>query len=327
MMLPLFVGCESDSEKRHKILMANAQTVDTQISRLGQHIDAGNIANTGILREYAAVVGVISPDYKAITALLVKDAGKDGPIYKSLLARAADTGTELSAGAESEPVFKRLNDEYSAIHEAAKPGNFGMAITDPINVLADMSGGKLARVAALKKQASLQENEADDLGTGSQLVGNPTYGSWQQRSNGTSLWVYYGQYRLFSDLFGGGRSTYYGSWSQRRDYSYYHDRGRNFYTSPSQRSSQQAVQKQAKQKFASQGKTFRSPYSKNKAGSLNSARRPAVKAPGKFSSSYANRPGSNTASGTSSNKKAGGWSSNFNSRNTSGGSRSSFGGK
>jgi len=327
MMLPLFVGCESDLEKRHKILLANAQTVDTQISQLGQHIDAGNIANTGILREYAAVVGLLSPDYKAITELLAKDATRDGPIYKSLLARASDTDKELATATESEQVFTRLNNEYSAIHEAAKPGNYGMAITDPINVLADMSGGKLARVAALKKQASLQENKADDLGVGSQLVGNPTYGSWQQQSNGSSFWVYYGQYRLFSDVFGRGRSTSYGSWSQRRDYSYYHDRGRNYYTSPSQRSSQQNVQKRARQKFASQGKTFQSPYSKNKAGSLNSAKRSTVKAPGKFNSSYASRSSGNNAAGAGSNKTANSWSSNFNSRNTSGGSRSSFGGK
>lgn len=38
---------------------------------------------------------------------------------------------------------------------------------------------------------------------GYQYVGNPRYGHWEQRG-GNSFWVFYGQYRLFSDLLGGG---------------------------------------------------------------------------------------------------------------------------
>jgi len=45
-------------------------------------------------------------------------------------------------------------------------------------------------------------------------VGNNHYGHWKTDSNGNSFWVYYGQYRLYSDLMGG--SNYY-----RSDYNSY----------------------------------------------------------------------------------------------------------
>ena len=47
-------------------------------------------------------------------------------------------------------------------------------------------------------------------------VGNDKYGSWQKQSNGTSFWVYYGQYRFISSLFYGSSHRYY-----RSDYNYY----------------------------------------------------------------------------------------------------------
>ncbi len=60
---------------------------------------------------------------------------------------------------------------------------------------------------------------------GYEYVGNPRYGSWQQNSSGGSFWVFYGQYRLLSDLLGGGllyRNNYNTYASRRsRGVSYY----------------------------------------------------------------------------------------------------------
>lgn len=39
---------------------------------------------------------------------------------------------------------------------------------------------------------------------GYEYVGNDRYGSWHTDSGGRSFWVFYGQYRLLSDLLGGG---------------------------------------------------------------------------------------------------------------------------
>ncbi|MFP3458652.1 hypothetical protein R0J89_20595, partial [Psychrobacter sp. SIMBA_152] len=57
------------------------------------------------------------------------------------------------------------------LREAAKPTLFSDALTDPINMLADMSNGSLARVGAISQKAEGQ-------GVGNQMVGNPNYGNW-----------------------------------------------------------------------------------------------------------------------------------------------------
>ncbi len=52
---------------------------------------------------------------------------------------------------------------------------------------------------------------------GYQHVGNSRYGSWRQDSGGRSFWVFYGQYRMLSDVFGfGGRPVYRGDWDNYR---------------------------------------------------------------------------------------------------------------
>ena len=60
---------------------------------------------------------------------------------------------------------------------------------------------------------------------GYEYVGNPRYGSWHTDSSGSSFWVFYGQYRLFSDLLGFGRinRSYYD------DYRSYNTSGRPYY--------------------------------------------------------------------------------------------------
>jgi len=47
-------------------------------------------------------------------------------------------------------------------------------------------------------------------------VGNSRYGGWRSHSSGGSFWVFYGQYRLLGDLFGGGRRSIF-----RSDYDSY----------------------------------------------------------------------------------------------------------
>ncbi len=181
-----------------------------------------------------------------------------------------------------EPEVVQLQQEFSAIQVAADPALFSMMLTDPINVLADMSNGKLARVEAMSKEATLQTNQSGDYGAGSQLVGNPNYGNWRQNSQGRSFWEWYGMYSLFSNMF--RPPIYYGGWAGNRGYSYYSDYGRNYYTSPSQRKSQQAQATKTKQKFQKNGKSFKSPYAKTRAGASVSAKRSAVKSANKFSS-------------------------------------------
>ena len=62
--------------------------------------------------------------------------------------------------------------------------------------------------------------EADSIGPpGYEYVGDSRYGKWQRDSSGNSFWVFYGQYRLLSDLLGMGGPIYrnnYNTYQQSR---------------------------------------------------------------------------------------------------------------
>ena len=87
-----------------------------------------------------------------------------------------------------------------------------------------------------------------------------------QNSSGGSFWVWYGQYRLLSDLIW-GRPYYYSSWHYNRPWSYYNDYGRNIYSSNKQRSQYKNVHaqndRQVKQYGARTGRNH-SAYSNNR---------------------------------------------------------------
>ena len=156
---------------------------------------------------------------------LDQDAVGDGAIYKNLQNRLKK--------AENNPDFFESPiaryQEVDAIIRAAQPDAYNQALIDVVNVVADMSKGTLPRVDAEPKSESLATNRAQDMGAGSQLIGNPAYGQWVNHG-GTSIWEWYGMYAMFRDLVG-GRSYSYGYWNNNRDWSYYSDIGRERYGS------------------------------------------------------------------------------------------------
>lgn len=259
----VLIGCSSEQEKWQKQLDQQAVVTGGKIERLKQHIDAGHIANTNVLSQYAEIIRHDSPALGELSSALARDAGPDGPIIRSLESRLGDAKNDINQvvtmGHEQ---VNKVYQELSAIEAGAAPDTYGMMLSDPINVLADMSQGKLARVAALSAEASARINDAEDFGPGSQLVGNPQYGSWQTNSSGNSFWHWYGQYAFFSTLF--RNPIGYGSWGRHRDYSYYNDYGRSTYTSPTQRKNQQTTERSTRQKFKSSGQRFTSPYANTK---------------------------------------------------------------
>ncbi len=79
---------------------------------------------------------------------------------------------------------------------------------------------------AYKKNGKVEKKTAPP-GYGD-IVGNEKYGRWQSDSGGRSFWVFYGQYRLFSDLFYLGRYPYYRSYYNDY-YTGYYGSGRSYY--------------------------------------------------------------------------------------------------
>lgn len=291
--------------------------VDIQLKNLAQRLDSGQVRNANLIKQYAKQVKEIKPEHQALADELARDATPSGPLYTSLLDRF-DSAKRADLFPSNQVRFDELNNLY----QAASNELFNDALSDPLNVLADLSGGELPRVSSISRAASIQANDAADFGAGSQLIGNPSYGQWSTASNGMSFWEWYGMYSLFSNLTNwGSNRLYYNDWSGRRNYSYYHDYGRSRYTSPKQLSKQTQIETKAKN-FG--GSKFKSAYAKSRTGATGVSRssHTAKNASKSFQSSYAKK----STSTTSSKKSSGFGNSSFRS-GSSGFSRSGFGGK
>jgi hypothetical protein len=275
-----------------------------RVDQLGQALKNGQVRNANLINQYATEVLSNKPHLLPLVNEFRKDASTDGPIYKALLDRV-NTATNQPQMFESS---QALYNELLNIYQAADPVLFSDALSDPLNVLADMSDGQLPRVNSLSKSQSQRANKAQDFGTGEQLIGNPNYGSWQTGSNGMSFWAWYGMYSMIGDIF--GRRTYYNDWGRSRNYSYYNDYGRTRYSSPSQLKSQRSLDTRTKKSFSRSGQKFTSPYSKNRAGSSS------LSSQSKTAQSSANRFRSNSIKKSSYASKSSTKSSSFRNSNT-----------
>lgn len=254
---------------------------------LSDAISGGEIRNVQILKKYADVIVQQKPELADLARELAREGSTEGGIYRNLK-RRLDEVSDLSENSLSQAVFPTMQDrldELTAIRSAASPAMFNDVLSDPINVLADLSNGNLARVNAISQEQEMLANDGAQSRTGSQLVGNPNYGQWRQSSAGGSFWEWYGKYALFSSLIGGG-PWYYGDWSRRRGYSYYHDVGRYNYTSPQQKINQGFLEQKTRKQFNRSGQKFQSPYAKKRVGASGLSRRSQAQSKKVFTSPY-----------------------------------------
>ena len=290
-------GC---GDERPELLKRNVQSAEYLLNNLANNLDQNNIRNAMLLREYARLLEEDKPDLRPLLKELSRDATKSGPLFQGLAQRLQTLKQQPQVLGDIEAqLFESEN-----LIEASDPALFNDALSDPLNVIADMSDGKLARVNAISQAQSLSANGAESNGAGSQLVGNPGYGSWQTNNSGMSFWHWYGMYSMFSML--SPNRIQYNRWSSRRDYSYYNDVGRNRYTSPSQMKGQDNLAKKTKKQFGNR-KGFKSPYAKSKTGAsrMSTSSRKAQRATpfaGKSSYSKSKSSGSFRNSGSTSSR-------------------------
>ena len=264
-VLPTLAGCGGGAAAARAQAERAEVEVSAALSRLREDLARGRVRNAALILAYADALARAKPDLKSIADVLRLEGTANGQMYKGLGKRLEDNRDAMPPPEASARAYEPILAEYASLRTAADPDEFSRALADPLNALADMSDGRLPRVDSISASASRTANAADSHGPGSQLVGNPNYGSWQTNASGNSFWVWYGQYALISSLLGGPRIGY-GAWSGRRDYSYYHDWGRNNYTSPTDRRRQSQVDSTARRKFSSEGRTFRSPYARQRQG-------------------------------------------------------------
>ncbi|MDR8522443.1 hypothetical protein [Shewanella fidelis] len=255
-------GCGDDRpDKIAKYQQLSQQRLDT----LSKMLNDGQIRNANLLKQYVQVLEKQKPDLSPLLNELATDATNRGPMFTSLTRRLTDSQNPANYVDLDEQLA-----EVENLYQAADPSIFNDMLSDPLNVVADMSDGTLARVNSISREAAALANGAEDFGAGSQLVGNPAYGSWQTGSNGMSFWAWYGMYSMFSNLTRGPIG--YDRWSSRRNYSYYNDVGRYRYTSPKQARAQTQTYERTKKQFNAQGKKFDSPYAKSRTGSTSLSR-------------------------------------------------------
>ncbi|WP_199609271.1 CHAD domain-containing protein [Flocculibacter collagenilyticus] len=279
-LLSLLLGCDSKEERTQQTIKLLHEEATLEVNALGNALDKKQIHNAKLLTEYGKTLSQQNPQLSEIAKVITQDATKQGPLYQNLLSRLSDLKTP-SPEMPSEEVIRQIE----LVKSAAKISVFADALTDPINVLADLSNGTLPRVGAISEAAETAANSATDIGN--QLVGNPNYGEWQTSSSGISFWQWYAMYRIFDDIFD---RIEYGRWSKRRKYSYYNDYGRSRYTSYKQYKHQNKIENRTRQSYKSQGKQFTSPYAKTKTGASGLSRSshtpPAVRSSYSKASNY-----------------------------------------
>jgi len=306
LMLGLLVGCSSgDAEVEAELLGA-----ERRLDELGKSLNSGALRNATIIKQYSQVLKQERPELSPLLSVLEKEATEENPLYVSLRHRFDG----VKNGSESYDSWIEKVEELQSLQVAADTSVFNDAMSDTVNVIADLSGGSLARVNAVSKETELALNNTNDQGPGSQYVGNPHYGHWSHGSGG-SFWAWYGQYAFFSSMLG-GRNYSYNNWAGSRGYSYYHDMGRNNYSSRSQRSGMQDVEQRSRKQFGNSGK-FKSPYAKTRNGASGLSRASTAQRKSLFKSPY-------SKSGSSASKSASKFQSstrNSNFRTTKGASR------
>ncbi|WDE00240.1 hypothetical protein SG35_006185 [Thalassomonas actiniarum] len=286
---------------------------ELRVQQLADALESGQVRNAELIRQYGDKIARSKPELTELVNAFKQDATTQGPMYLALVDRLNTVKTQPEMFADNQAIY----DELLNIYQAADPVLYSDALSDPLNVLADMSDGMLPRINALSKAQSQQANNAQDFGTGEQLIGNPNYGSWTTGSNGMSFWAWYGMYSMIGDIFGSRRVSY-GDWGRHRNYSYYNDYGRTRYSSPSQLKKQTRLDARTKKSFAKRGQKFTSAYGKNRTGasSLSSQSKSAQTSANRFrsqsssKSSYARKSASsrNASFRNSSSKTSRGFS-------------------
>jgi len=237
---------------------------EQRLNQLKSAISDSKVSNAVLISEYADRLKQQKPHLSNIIDELAKESNTSGRLYNSLIERFNLVKSSPDQFANSQERY----DELLSIIAAADPTLFSDALSDPLNVLADMSDGELARVNALSKAQSMAANGAQDFGVGEQLIGNPLYGSWQQDSSGMSFWAWYGVFSLIDDVFDYKRKKrYYSHWGKYRSYSYYNDVGRYNYSSPKQKKFSNQLNAKTRKSFERKGQKFTSPYGKTRTGS------------------------------------------------------------
>jgi hypothetical protein len=244
----LLSGCGNRYEDR---LRETHENVDGRVDFLKDQLDNRQLSNALLIEKYATLLTQQKPEFADIATLLQKDATSTGASFSALLKRLADVNLVPTDEETAESSFEELD----LISSAADVLEFNDSLADVVNTLASLSDGQLPVISVpSSERATAQQSNA--------LVGNPSYGHWQQNSSGHSFWAWYGMYSMFRNVMG-GRNYSYDSWSSRPHYSYYDRYGRDRWGSSRDVNQNHRLSKRFPNKYNRPSATAKSRYSKS----------------------------------------------------------------
>ncbi|TKB47194.1 hypothetical protein [Thalassotalea mangrovi] len=199
---------------------------EQKLAELKQALSDGEVENAVLIQQYANKLLTLNPKLEQPVAVLIRNAGSEGQLYKRLYERLQTVSFQSDLFVSEELRYQELLN----IYQAADPILFSDALSDPLNVLADLSQGQLQRVNAETKSLTLQKNQAEDFGAAALLIAHPAFGTWQTNSENEVTWQWFNRTKPLSTLLKRS-SVDYEEWAKYRDYSFYADIGRSRYSS------------------------------------------------------------------------------------------------
>lgn len=194
------------------------QEVRERYSDLGNEIDSGSILNAVLVKQYAVTVERDQPDVAEIARELAREGTSDGRSYRMIGERIKAVKTKVTSSTGANEAIEELNRIVPIITAPV----YNDSLVDVVNVLAELSKGKLAKMNVPPDEQSSKHGAAE------RLVGNPAYGEWRQGPSGLT-WFFLGSMSNFGGRFYSHRGYGYDDWYERRRWSYYSDVGRNYY--------------------------------------------------------------------------------------------------
>jgi len=160
-----------------------------------------------------------------------------------------------------------ISNEVDRLTAVIVPKRFDEKFVDYINIIASLS-------PTIDPVVIAKEDLSSTAAVGSQLVGNPQYGQWEQNSSGDMFWKFYVAYKFLDFLedrsHGGYNRGYdrydsyrgsgdyksssrkrYDSWNNNRNWSYYNDKYVKDYAKPSEKAKYQKTAQRATGKYKS----------------------------------------------------------------------------
>lgn len=219
LMFLLLMGCISGAPSPKQEFNAYQELIPKQIALLQKSIVDNKLNNAVLLKHYASELKELNPKFESIAEDFLTLTRPDNAVIAEFQTRFDQIIQDY------ENKNRSLNNtliDLKHLAKASHPEIYNDSLIDEINTLANLSNGHLT---AIHTDNNAHQNP------GQHLVGNPKYGQWVSDGS-TSIWAWYGIYRLFSDLHAPYR---YHSWYYNRPWSYYQDYGRDFYENKYQR--------------------------------------------------------------------------------------------